>query len=449
MNTIARLTTIAAATTLFGASVAGAQDLVHKAPPQATTVVLTNATIHTVSDGVIENGFVLIRQGRIDDLGPMRDLNARPRTREAWTTHDLNGLHVYPGMVAANTTMGLTEVSSVRATIDTNETGGVTPEVRAAVAVNPDSWHIPVARSNGVLTFGVLPQGGPVPGRMSVIRADGWTWQDKSIETDAGLVINWPNVRPVTAWWMNRSEEEQLRESRESVRRIDELFNQAEAYFAARKADPATPYSLRFESLAGVLAGEKTVYISAQELDQIRSAIAWGAGRDLRMVILGGRDAHLCADLLTRHDVGVIVTGTHRMPRRSDAPFDEAFTLPAALEEAGVRWCLATTGGSSNERNLPYHAASAVAYGLSPEVALRSVTLSAAELLGVGDRLGSIAKGKAATLIVTDGNPLEMATQVRRAFVDGREIDLSNKQTSLAEKYREKYRQLGLTAPKD
>lgn len=452
MNTTALLKTTAAALLGAGlalASVATAQDLTFKAPPQATTVVLTNATLHTVSGPVIENGFVLIKRGVIDDFGTMSELNARPRTREAWTVHDLAGLHVYPGMVAANTTMGLTEVSSVRATIDTNETGGVTPEVRAAVAVNPDSWHLPVARSNGVLTFGVLPQGGPVPGRMSVIRADGWTWQDLSIETDAGLVINWPNVRPITAWWMNRSEEDQLKESRDAVRRIDELFNRAEAYFAARKADASTPFSLRFESLAGVLSGERTVYVSAQELDQIRSAIAWGAGRNLKMVILGGRDAHLCTDLLKRHDVGVIITGTHRMPRRSDAAFDEAFTLPGALEEAGVRWCLATTGGSSNERNLPYHAASAVAYGLSPDVALRSITLSAAELLGVGDRLGSIDKGKAATLIVTDGNPMEMATQVRRAFVDGREIDLSNKQTVLTEKYREKYRQLGLTPRKD
>jgi imidazolonepropionase-like amidohydrolase len=262
---------------------------------------------------------------------------------------------------------------------------------------------------------------------------------------DGGLLINWPNVRPTNAWWMNQSEEEQLKRSREAVQAIDEAFSGAEAYFAARESDGATLYSLRFDAMGPALRGETPVYISAQELDQIRSAVTWATDRGLKPIIVGGRDAHLCTNFLKRHDVGVIVTGTLRMPRRSDAAYDEAFTLPAALEGAGVKWCLAGTGGSSNDRNLPYHAAMAVAYGLDHDAALRSITLSAAELLGVGDRLGSIEKGKDATLIVTTGDPLEIATQVELAFIDGRRIDLSNKQTDLAKKYREKYRQLGLT----
>lgn len=427
----------------LGASVC-AQDLTHKAAPQATTIALTNATIHTVSGRVIDDGFVLIKQGKIDDLGSMSDLNSRPRTREAWDVIDLEGLHVYPGLISAGTSIGLNEVSSVRATIDTSETGSVTPEVRAASAVNPDSWHFPVARSNGVLTYLVQPSGGTIPGRASVMRADGWTWEDMTVVDDAGLLINWPNVRPVRAWWMNQTEEEQLRRSREAVQTIDEAFNKADAYFAARDADPATPFSIRFESMGPAMRAETPVYISAQELDQIRSAVTWAKNRDLKPIIVGGRDAHLCADFLKRHDVGVIITGTLRMPSRSDSAYDEAFTLPQALEDAGVRWCLAASGGSSNERNLPYHAAMAVAYGLDRDIALRSITLSAAEMLGVADRLGSIDAGKDATLIVTTGNPMEMATQVRHAFIDGRRIDLSNKQTELADKYREKYRQLGL-----
>jgi imidazolonepropionase-like amidohydrolase len=280
---------------------------------------------------------------------------------------------------------------------------------------------------------------------MSVMRADGWTWEDMTVLGDGGLLINWPNVRPTNAWWMNQSEEEQLKRSREAVQAIDDAFSGAEAYFAARESDGATPYSLRFDAMGPALRGETPVYISAQELDQIRSAVTWATDRGLKPIIVGGRDAHLCTNFLKRHDVGVIVTGTLRMPRRSDAAYDEAFTLPAALEGAGVKWCLAGTGGSSNDRNLPYHAAMAVAYGLDHDAALRSITLSAAELLGVGDRLGSIEKGKDATLIVTTGDPLEIATQVELAFIDGRRIDLSNKQTDLAKKYREKYRQLGLT----
>ena len=428
---------------------ARAQDLTHKAPPQKGVLVLTNAQVHTVSRGVIEDGYVLIRDGRIEGVGPMRDLPAPATSAAPRAEIDCAGLRVYPGLIAPSTTIGLAEVSSVRATLDTTEAGAMTPEVRACVAVNPDSWHFPVARSNGVLTFGVMPSGGSIPGRASVMTADGWTWRDMTVLDDAGLRIDWPNVRPISARWMNQSEEEQQKRSREAIEAIDEMFDRAQAYFAARDADPSTPVSVRFEAMSPALRGERPVIISAQELDQIRSAVSWAVGRGLRPVILGGRDAHLCADLLQRHDVGVIITGTLRMPRRSDSPYDEAFTLPAALEAAGVRWCLANNGGSSMERNLPYHAAMAVAYGLDHDAALRAITLSAAELLGVGDELGSVEPGKRATLIVTDGDPMEVATAVRRAFIDGREIDLSNKQTDLAEKYREKYRQLGLTPRKD
>lgn len=443
MHTLHRISTaVAGAALLSGAGFA--QDLTVKAPPQTSTIALTHATIHTVSGAVIDDGFVLIKNGKIDDVGRMEALLSAPRTREAWETIDLSGLHVYPGLISVGSSIGLNEVGSVRATIDTNETGGVTPEVRAAAAVNPDSWHFPVARSNGVLTFAVTPSGGSIPGRGSIMRADGWTWEDMAIDDDAGLVINWPNVRPINAWWMNQSDEEQLRRAREAVQSIDDAFSRAETYFASREADDTTPFSIRYDSMGPAIRGETPVFISAQELDQIRSAVTWAKGRDLDVVIVGGRDAALCTDFLKRHDVGVIVTGTLRMPRRSDAAYDEAFTLPAELEAAGVRWCLAGTGGPSSERNLPYHAAMAVAYGLDPAVALRSITLSAADLIGMGDTLGSVEKGKAATLIVTDGNPLEMATQVRHAFIDGREIDLSNKQTKLAEKYREKYRQMGL-----
>ncbi len=442
MMTMKTLIAAAAGVLLLGGA-AFAQDLTHKAPPQTTTIVLTNANIHPVSGRAIADGFVVIKGGKIEALGAMNDFDGGLRDRSE--VIDCAGMRVYPGLISASSDIGLNEVGSVRATVDTTETGNLTPEVRAAVAVNPDSWHFPVARSNGVLTFGVRPSGGSIPGRMSVLCADGWTWEDMTVAGDAGLLINWPNVRPSSAWWMNQSEEEQLKRSREAVQAIDDAFNGAEAYFAAREADDATPYSIRFDSMGPALRGESPVYLSAQELDQIRSAVTWATDRGLKPIIVGGRDAHLCTDFLTRHDVGVIVTGTLRMPRRSDAAYDEAFTLPAALEDAGVKWCLASTGGSSNDRNLPYHAAMAVAYGLNREAALRSITLSAAELLGVEDRLGSIEPGKDATLIVTTGDPLEMATRVEFAFIEGRRIDLSNKQTDLAKKYREKYRQLGLT----
>ncbi len=440
-NTI-RLFAIAIATAAL-AIPAAAQDLTHKAPPQREPIAITGATIHPVASETIDTGWILFEDGRIVDMGEgVRGFNRRTRVIDA------EGMHVYPGLFGANTVTGLVEINAVRATRDFAETGDITPEVRAAVAINPDSTIIPVTRANGVLTVGVFPMGGAVPGRASVIRMDGWTWEDMAIDDAAGLVVNWPIVKPIDAWWMDKSDAEQMKEAKENLRKIDELFNAAEAYMAAREADSSIPVDLRFEAMRPVLEGEDPLLISAQELEQIESAVSWAAARDLRTVIVGGRDADLCTDLLRRHDVSVIVTGTHKLPRSRDAAYDDPFTAPIRLEQAGVTWCLASGGGpfgTAHERNLPYNAATAVAYGLDHDAAIRSITLAPARIFGVDDQVGSLEKGKAATLIVTTGDPLEITTHVRHAFVDGREIDLSNKQTELAEKYREKYKQLGLT----
>lgn len=423
-----------------------AQDLGIKSAPQIEPVVIRNAAVYPVSSPPIERGFVLFVDGKIRQVGREGDALRLPE-RVVPREIDARGKRVYPGLISGVTTLGLTEIGAVRATRDSSETGDVTPEVRAAVAVNPDSTHFPVTRSNGVLVAGVVPDGGVIPGRASVIQMDGWTWEDMSVLDDAGLVISWPNVRPIRARWMERSDEEQQKQIRERLDRIEDAFNAAEAYFAARKADPSTPRSVRWEAFGPTLRGEKPVFISAQEMEQIQSAVTWAAKRSLKVILVGGRDAPLVADLLKKHEVSVLVTGTHRMPRRADADYNEPFRLPLEIENAGLRWALSTGGltGFGNDRNLPYHAAMAVAHGLSNDRALRSITLSVAELLGVADRLGSLEEGKDATLFIADGDPLEVTTKVEAAFIQGREIDLSNKQTRLAEKYREKYRQLGET----
>jgi imidazolonepropionase-like amidohydrolase len=361
---------------------------------------------------------------------------------------DASGKHVYPGLIGANTVTGLMEIGAVGVTVDVNEQGSITPEARAIASVNPDSTLIPVTRLAGVLTTGVMPSGGVVPGRAAVIRMDGWTWEDMAVEDDAGLIISWPRLRPIDAWWMDASPEEQQKEAMENRQNIIDLFDAADAYFAAREADPdGVPIDTRFEAMRPSMTGETPVFARAQELEQIQDAVSVLTGRGMNVVIVGGRDAPLCADLLSENGVAVMITGTHNLPDRRDADYDETFTLPKKLEGAGVRWCLATSGGTfqtPHERTLPHHAGTAVAYGLPYDAALRSITLSAAELLGVADKLGSIEPGKLATIIVTDGDPLELTTRVTQAFIDGREIDLRSKQTELYEKYREKYRQMGI-----
>lgn len=419
------------------AAAAAAQDLTRKAPPQAGPIALVGGTVHPVSGPPIEGGFVFFAEGRVVAVGR----GDAPPGAEAV---DVRGRHVYPGLLDAHTSLGLVEIGAVRATRDFDEVGEITPEVRACVAVNPDSWLIPVARSNGVLAFGTFPQGGAIPGRASVMRADGWTWEDMTVAADAGLVVGWPMPRPRYVPYGEVRPDELAREVRAAMQRVREAFADARAYLDAKAADPSLPVDLRWEAMRPALAGERPVFFEAQDLDEITTAVEFASARGLRAVLLGGHDAALCTDLLKEHDVAVLVANLHRFPKRTDSDFDEAYALPAKLEAAGVRWCLASGERTANVRNLPYAAARAAAYGLPKEAALKGITLYAAQVLGVADRLGSLEPGKSATLIVTDGDPLEVATHVEMAYIDGRRIDLSNKQTELHEKYKEKYRQLGL-----
>lgn len=435
------ITTIAAAALC---SVAAAQDLTTTAPAQTNPVFLVGATVHTGTGEVIENGVVSFNEGKIGLIGKADDIMSRIRLTADTQVIDLTGKHIFAGMIGAVTLLGLDEISSVRAMRDFDEVGDATPEVRAYVSVNPDSTLIPVVRTNGVLTAGVFPTGGLIPGRASVIAMDGWTNEDMAIDRDAGVIINWPSMRPRRDRFDEDDDEPDTGRLDERLALLDAWFDQALAY---RKSENA-PADLRLEALATVLAGaedQNPVFINADDYDQIVAAVNWAAGRGLRPVIVGGRDAAMCTDLLRAHDAAVIVSGVHRFPKRADSAFDDAFTLPARLEAAGVRWCLASGAETGHERNLIDNAAMAVAYGLPLEAGLRSITSSAAQILGVGDELGTIEQGKRATLIVTDGHALEVTTTVERAFIDGRAIDLSNKQTILRDKYREKYRQLGVT----
>lgn len=431
----------------LSAANAAAQDLLPKAAPQTHPILVRHADIHTVSHGRIEDGELYFEGGRIRAIGRSHevvDADAEGRAEVI----DARGKRVYPGFVCVATNLGLSEIGSVDMTIDTAEAGSINPNAFAAVAVNPDSWLIPVTRRNGVLTCGVLPQGGLVSGRLAVLRLDGWTWMDMAIEEDAGLVVNWPFLGSGPAGRFGgrrRAGGEEEQPSGDPLARLDLVVDTAAAYLRARAADPSIPTDLRHEAFAAALAGEKPLFVSATTAEQIESAVTWAARRNLRIVIVGGRDAERCADLLARHQVPVVLTGVHRMPHRRDISYASTYELPAKLEAAGVRWCLSLSGrDSSNARNLPYEAAAAIAYGLDPEVALRSITLSAAECLGVGDRLGSLEPGKLATFFIADGDPFELSTTIEAAFIDGRRIDLRDKQTELAAKYREKYRQLGL-----
>lgn len=431
---------------LLTTATAAAQDLGHKAPPQDTPLAITNATIHTATGDVLESGYLVFENGVITSVGS----GAAPSTDGARVINAA-GMHVYPGLIGPITELGLIEFNLVPQSDDRNERGRMSPEATAWVAVNPDSTLLPVTRANGVLLAHTMPAGGDIPGTSSVIRLDGWTNDDMAVRKQAGLVVNWPSMRPSTAFWVTTPAAEQLRQRDARINRIATFFSDAKAYDEARDAEESGGASIAFdialESARPCFdeTNPARVFLRVADLDQITASVTWAVNAGLKPVIIGGRDADLCAELLKAHNVPVIIDGLIGFPKRADLPYEHAYTLPNRLDEAGILWCLGSGERDGNERNLPHHASFSVAFGLDQERALRGLTLSAAEIFGIADTYGSIENGKSATLLIADGTIFEVTTTVTHAFIDGREIDLSNKQTELRDKYREKYRQLGVS----
>ncbi len=412
--------------------------------PQNKPIALVGGTIHTVTQGTIENGIVLFDKGKIIAVG--KDVNI-PRDAEVI---NISGKHVYPGLINAFTTIGLIEIGAVRATRDVTEVGLINPNVRAEVAFNPDSEHPPVTRANGITMALVVPTGELIAGQSALMMLDGWTWEEMALKAPVGLHIYWPRmVQPSTIRFLRQSPEELKKEIEKRLQLIRETFQKARAYKKAKESETqkGIPYhetDLKYEALIPVVEGKVPVFVHANSSKEILSAIEWAESEKVKIVIVGGNDAWKVADVLKSKNIPVILTNIHRLPSTRDSEYDEPFTVAYKLYKAGVKFCIAGEGGYYNERNLPYQAATCVAFGLPREEAIKAITIYPAEILGVGDKVGSIEPGKDATLIVTTGDPLEIPTQVVYEFIQGRKVDLTNRQVKLYEKYLEKYRRLGL-----
>jgi imidazolonepropionase-like amidohydrolase len=426
----------------FSALLASASTVIPAKRP-AGPVLLRGGTVHTVSDGVLEKTDVLLADGKIAALG------AGLKAPAGATVVDVAGKHIYPGIISANSQLGLTEIASVRATVDTTELGVSNPNAKTQVAVNPESELIPVARLNGVLTANVTPlagggfggAGSVFAGTSALVRLDGWTWEDMTVRPATALHVYWPAMEITRDSRNPRAAEEQRRALAERLKLIRDTFAAARAYGAA-KAAGAVDTDLRLEAVLPVLRGEVKLFIHADTIAQIHAALDWARDEKLAFTLVGGRDAWRVADRLKEAGVGVILAGTFNLPPRRDDAYDVPYAAPAKLQAAGVKFCIAmgTDGASetANERNLPYEAAIAAGFGLSREDALKSVTLYAAQLLGVEQELGSLDVGKRATLIVTDGDALELTTNVLQAYIDGAAIDLRSRQTELYKKYKQR-----------
>ena len=442
-----RLTTLATLAALATCMNASAQSRQIPAPEQARPIAILNATVHNppaevdgVDELLIENGHVLFVDGRITSIG-----SGTPEDLEGYEILDASGLHVYPGLVAGPTQLGLIETMQVDATDDRRELDNEHPEVTTWLAINPDSDLIPVARSAGILTALVFPSGGTIGGQPSAIRLDGWTTEDLVMERSLGIVVNWPLVHPISSRWSRRSGFDQSSRSAEQIEEISTFFDDAEAWNNAREHDETVPFNARFAAMKPVLDGDLPVFIDASRASQIESAISWANKRDLKIVIVGANGSGSCAELLAEQDIPVILRGTLRLPLNRHDRTDSPFTTASELHEAGVLFSIGNSEGEpAHERWLAHHAATAAAHGLPRGAALRSITLSPAEIMGLDSEIGSLEPGKCATLLVTTGNPMEITSETLVAFIDGRRIDLDDRQKQQLRKYREKYRQLGL-----
>ncbi|MEQ1831555.1 MAG: amidohydrolase family protein [Candidatus Eisenbacteria bacterium] len=405
---------------------------------RAEVLALTGGTVHPVTGPAIANGTVLVDGKKITAVGAGLAVPAGAKVV------DCSGKHVYPGFVHANTALGLQEISTIQGADDTQETGNVNPNQRAEVMYNPDSDFLPVTRLNGVTTVLSVPGGGAIRGTSALMHLDGWTQEDITVRAPVALHVQWPNMSPVRAFFELRSDEEQAKARDASIQAIADAFNDARAYGKARDAEsnagiPKHDADVRWDAMRKVLKGDVPVVFHADALNQIRAVLRFCDEQKLtNVILLGGYDAWRVADELKRRDIAVIVAGVLAMPNRGYESYDEAFTVAGKLSRAGVRFCIADEGGgfaSANARNLPQHAAMAVAFGLDPDEALRAVTLYPARILGVGGEIGSIEAGKHADLQITDGDPLLVATHCEQVMIDGKLQSMESRQTRLFHKY--------------
>jgi imidazolonepropionase-like amidohydrolase len=414
---------------------ARSQETIIPAPKQVQPVVISNATVHVGNGQVLNNATIVVTNGKISAVGANVTVPAGAKTINA------GGKHVYPGLILSSSNLGLVEVNSVRATSDAREIGEMNPNVRSIIAYNTDSKVINTLRPNGVLLASIVPEGGMLSGQSSVVQLDAWNWEDAAYKIDNGIHFRVPLLmaRP-NRFGGSGQQGPQTDPVKEGLDKIDEFKSflaQAKAYSGISKPDEV---NLKYDAVKGLFNKSKKLYIHASTVKQILVGIDLAKEFDLDAVIVGGEDSWQVADLLKQANMPVILGQPHSLPLLPDDDVDQPYKTAAMLQKAGVLFSINDEDGQTRGRNLPFQAGTAVAYGLTKEQALAAITLNAAKILGVADKTGSIEVGKDANIVISEGDILDMKTNlVTNAFIQGREINLENKQTQLFDKYKKKY----------
>lgn len=392
---------------------------------------------HLGNGEFVDVSAISVNNGKFEMVANAKTIRINPQAFD--TIIHIYDHHVYPAFIATNTTLGITEISAVRATNDYRETGTFKPHVRSLIAYNAESVIIPTIRSNGVLLAQIAPQGGRITGSSSVMKLDGWNWEDAVLKADDGIHLNWPPYFVQTGWWAEPGDIKKTEEYDMQCQEMEDYFVKSKSFYESK----STVNDLPMMAMQGLFSGEKRLYIHANLQREMTDAILFAKKMGVKhMAIVGAREAHKMAALLKENNIPVILDRIHRLPSTESTGVDVPYKQASILHKAGVKFAFCYQGDmeAMGQRNLPFSAGTAVAYGLPYEEAVKALTLNTAEILGIDEHTGQIKAGMDATFFISKGDALDMmGNEVKHAFIKGQAIDLDNKQKVLNRKYRKKY----------
>lgn len=394
----------------------------------AQTYAIRNARIVTVSGATIPNGHILIQDGKIAAVGTNIPIPSSAKVIDA------KGLTAYPGMIDPHTTMGLEEIDSIAGTLDTTELGDLNPHMKASAAVNPQSEHVAITRTNGITTVVSAPQGGLFSGQTAVVNLNGWVLKDMLVKDSVGMVINFPRDVNLAANATDRQKRDAEDARKKRIDLLKQTLRDAQAYAKLIDAKVDAESNLALRALIPVVKGQMPAIFVANKAGEIKGALEIADEFKLKAILSGAAEAGRVVDLIKSKNVPVIYGGTFNLPENDSDAYDSRFATPAALSKAGIKFAF-TVGDAAIVRDLPFQAGMAIGFGLDKEEALKAVTLYPAQILNIADQVGSIQEGKVANIILSDGDPLELLSHVKHLFIAGKPVELKNKHTELYETF--------------
>ena len=405
------------------------------ASKQTKAFSIEGATAHLGDGTVIDDSLIMFTDGKITFVG-----SAKMKIARMGTVINAKGKHVYPGFIAVNTTLGLAEINSVKATLDYDEIGTMNPHIRSLIAYNAESKLVEVMRPNGILMGQITPRGGTISGTSSIVQFDAWNWEDAAVKADDGIHMNWPSSMTRGRWWLGENPAAKLDKNyAKNINELNDYLNDAKVYLKGSKL----PKNLELDALKGLFNKSQKLFIHVNGEREITDAVNFALRHQVNLVIVGGDNAHKVSDILLKNNIPVIIKRAHLVPGNDDDNYDKSYKTAMQLAKKGITITIGLGEGSQrmNDRNLPFNAGTFAAHGLDKETAVKLITLNAAKILGIDDTVGSLTVGKDATLFISKGDALDMRTNIiKDAFIQGRKLSLETHQTKLWKRYSNKYK---------